>query len=489
MKSHRSARLGAATLLATSLAVALAFSADARPLYFQTFTAHYGLAPGDDLYACGMCHYRWEGTGARNPFGQAVEQQLYLSKPILDAILAVEPGDADGDGYTNFDEITNWGTLPGYSCANYASATDTPGNFQSLITPLVPSCLEPKDVEIAPLSVSFVTQVGKTELAAIEVRNNGLDFPITVSSYGLLPGAPATLQVTGPPLPLVIPVGASASLTVSFAPTTSTFISSTLRISSDDPDESTIDLPVGAVSFMKFLAPAADRAACRRAVEKQAERFAKIHLREWSECFLDELSGIACDTGRRDLELSRAEAKLRSYVGGDRDRRCAGADLTPAKLDLPDACGSPCESITIGNLSDWADCLVCRQEAATEEMLRETLGAQAPDLPPAALAPPARQCSRGLARGVRIGVAATQRKLGACELANVTAGVPADCSVALGSDLSALAASVAARVSSCKDTTGMSGCLFEPGADPACLGAATTRIGADLVEEVFAVDE
>ena len=50
----------------------------ARPTYFDVFTTRYGITASDRLYACGVCHYKWTGTGARNPFGYAVEQQLYI---------------------------------------------------------------------------------------------------------------------------------------------------------------------------------------------------------------------------------------------------------------------------------------------------------------------------------------------------------------------------------------------------------------------------
>ena len=65
------------TIAATLAAIVLtAATASARPLYFDTFTGLYGFSSGDDLYACGVCHRRWEGTGGRNPYGEAVEQQL-----------------------------------------------------------------------------------------------------------------------------------------------------------------------------------------------------------------------------------------------------------------------------------------------------------------------------------------------------------------------------------------------------------------------------
>ena len=37
-----------------------------------------------------MCHYKWEGTGARNPFGQEVEQQLYIGKTVTQSLVDIE---------------------------------------------------------------------------------------------------------------------------------------------------------------------------------------------------------------------------------------------------------------------------------------------------------------------------------------------------------------------------------------------------------------
>ena len=88
-------------------------AAPARPLYFENLTAMFGIQEGDRLHACGVCHERWKGTGPRNPFGTLVEQQLYVGKSIRDAITAVLPADADGDGTSNGDELTVFHTLPG----------------------------------------------------------------------------------------------------------------------------------------------------------------------------------------------------------------------------------------------------------------------------------------------------------------------------------------------------------------------------------------
>ena len=145
--------------------------------------------------------------------------------------------DTDGDGFTNEDEVTIHGTLPGYSCANYTLASETPANFQSLITPGVPTCLEPRDIAVAPDVAAFRTEVGKTETVDVIVSNNGADLPLTVTGFAVLPGSDPAYTVTGPGVPVAIPLGQSITLTVQFAPTVPGLPNGTLRIQSDDPDE------------------------------------------------------------------------------------------------------------------------------------------------------------------------------------------------------------------------------------------------------------
>ena len=473
-------------LLLVCAAVLAPAAAHARPNYFEAFTTYYGIAPDAPNYACGNCHLRWGGTGARNPYGTAVEQQLYIgAKPIIDAIRDIENLDTDGDGFTNVDEIVDYGTLPGFSCSNYTIATGTPSYFQSLITPLVATCLEPMDLRVSPIEITALTKVGSTDSFPIELINNGTDSPITVSSYAFLPGATAGLVVVGPPLPLVIPVGASATVTVQFSPAISTVVSATLRISSDDPDEPAIDVPVGGISFVPNLAPVAKRAACVETVQRRYQGLTRKHLKEWGACFLAELRGEACDAGRRDLRIAQAEARLRSTVGGDGDRACAGAGLTPTLLGLPDQCGGGCGAIAITSIAKWADCLVCRQDEATSAMLAATTGTALPDLPAQTLGTVQQGCARATVLGVERAIGALQKKLAQCELDNVGAASPVDCAAANAADVARLTARVGSAIDRCPDTTGMAGCRFEPGADPACLADAAQSIAGDLLEAVF----
>jgi hypothetical protein len=470
------------------LALLAPSAALARPLYFENLTTIYSIQPDESIYACGVCHEKWLGTGARNPYGTAVEQQLYIGKSIVQAIEDVAGDDTDGDGFTNGDELATYRTLPGYSCANYSIAQDPPADFQSLITPGVASCLEPKDIKLDPIVISFVTKIGDTSTATLQLINNGSDFPIEVTDVSLLPGAPPSLTIDVPPLPLSIPVGQSVPVPVHFSPTDSLLTSATLRVTSDDPDEGQIDVSVGMLSFLQPLAPPDVRGACLKDLEKQLERLNKVRLRAWGTCYLDELRGVACDTGRRDIAVAKAEAKLRALIGGEHDTHCTANALSPSLLGLPPKCGTPCDSISLSTMPALADCAVCRQTAATDAMLGAAVGTVPPDLPPNRLGSSAWRCNQQLVTGIQNSIRSVQKALGSCELDAVQASASVDCAADQVSTLAKAAAQVDVRAGKCTDTTAMLGCLFVPGADPHCLGAAAVQIGTDLVDTVFGTD-
>ena len=473
-------------MLAVAVMLGLTSSAGARPFYFDTVTSIYDIQPGEDLYACGICHYKWTGTGGRNPYGNAVEQQLYIGKPIATAIMDVAGDDTDGDGYTNGDELGIHGTLPGYNCSNTLDAVDPPAYFQSIITPGVASCLEPHDIRVSPENLIFQTVVGNTTMKTLDIVNNGLTTPIEVTSVAFLPGTPPELSLTAPAVPFTIPVGGSVSVTVTFAPTSVGLLNETLRVSSDDPDEPDLDVPVGALSTSNPLAPAADRAACMFDIERRMERYTKTHLKEWTACFVAELAGLACDTGRRDLRIGQAEARLRDYIGGPNDRNCAPKSLTPVRLGIPSTCGGSCSAIAVTNLSKFVDCLVCRQDAATNAMLAAAIGTSPPDVPANVLGPSAWRCNRSLVRGMAKTIRKMQSTLASCEVDAITA--PADCGTTEDAALDLLASKVDLLPGRCADTTDMLGCLFEMGADPQCLGTSARAITETLVADTLGLE-
>jgi hypothetical protein len=481
MSLRRGLQLGLPVLM---LVLSFAAGAEARPTYFEVFTTRYGITPSDRTYACGNCHIKWTGTGARNPFGTAVEQQLYVGKSITQALSDIEPMDADADGFTNLEEVATYQTLPGYSCSNFFLADGAPIGYDTFITPLVPSCLEPIDIRVSPTSLSFITKAGTSDVVQVQVINNGSTDPITVSSYGFVAGSHPALSVSGPVAPFVIPVGAVVDLDVTFSPPSAIIAMGTLRIESDDPDEPTIDVPTQAFGFVQTLGAPEVRARCLKTVDNQFRRYADRHRREWNRCFLDEIKGLACDAGARDLKIQQAETRFRAAVGGAKDKTCAGANMNAALLGYPPTCGGTC-NITLNTMASVASCLVCREDAARDEMLRDGVGTAPPDSPPnVAGTAAANRCEKQIASRLAKGISSVQKILGRCELANVTAGSPVDCAATNAAAIAAIQAQVDEAANRCTDSTGLLGCLYEGGL-PTCLGDSANAIGSTLVGATF----
>jgi hypothetical protein len=461
--------------------------ASARPTYFQVFTSQYGITPSDRLYACGNCHLKWTGTGARNPFGTAVEQQLYIGKAISQALTDVELMDTDGDGFSNVDEIVTFQTLAAYSCDDFFLAQGAPIGYDTFITPLVPSCLEPMDVRIEPGSVAFIAQAGTSETQQVQIINNGSTDPITVSSYQFLAGSHATLSVSGPPVPFAIPVGQVVEIDVTFAPVAAVIAMGTVRIASDDPDEPTIDVPVQGFGFVQTLAAPDRRSRCLKSIDKEFRKYSDRHRREWHRCFLDEVKGLACDAGTRDLEIQQAETRFRAVVGGAKDKVCAGDNLSASLLGIPATCGGGC-NIAVSGIASFASCLVCRQDEARDAMLRDGVGTAPPDVPPNVAAnADANRCQKQIATRLAKGIANVQKLLGRCELANIS-GTPVDCAATNAAAIAAIKAQVDEAGNRCVDSTGLLGCLFE-GGDANCLGTSASAIGSTLVDVTFGLGD
>jgi hypothetical protein len=471
--------------LAVAAFATLARPAAARPFYFETLMARFGFSEGDRLYACGVCHYKWEGTGGRNPFGTTVEQELYKGKSISEAIDAAVLLDPDADEFTSLEELETFETLPGYSCENLFDAIDPPSDWHEFIEPLIASCLDPKGIRVAPTALALKADVGKNTSESVVVYNNGKDEPIEVSSYAVVGSVPG-LSVTGPAAPFTLPVGGNAELVLTFEPEQALLSGAVLRIENDDPDpeDAVIDVAVSVLGRVQPLASAEKRAACLKDVDKQMRGFTKKHLGEWSHCQGDEAAGFACDGGARDRKLLDASMKLHHKIGGDGDKHCEAADISPLLLGQPEICGGGCGAIRLGDFADLSDCLVCRQEEETRAMLDAALGAAPPDLPPSVVEGAAAKCANQILTALEKGIAKTQKLLGACELENVKAAEPVDCEATLAADLEAIAADVDARLERCKDTTGLAGC-YADGGDATCLGDAAVAIGAALVEAEF----
>jgi len=140
----RSARLSSPFLrcfVFFSLAYAAASPALARPEFWTLFQKHYHLDAHPDWAnekaQCLNCHVR---PPIRNAFGKELEAQIDASggDNLTDQMLVnVEGMDADGDGYTNGEEIRA-GFLPGDAKSHPAPHGETAAPAPASSAPLIP---------------------------------------------------------------------------------------------------------------------------------------------------------------------------------------------------------------------------------------------------------------------------------------------------------------------------------------------------------------
>jgi len=480
-------RIAFAGWVASALVLTVSM-AHARPTYFDAFTSLYGIGGSDNLNACGVCHVKWTGTGARNLFGGTVEQQLYLGKTVTQSLLDIEGDDADSDGFTNGDEIMTYMTLPGYSCSNFLQAIDPPSDWHTYITPMVASCLVPHDIRVVPTGLSIIGEAGELATAEIEIFNNGSSVPLEVTSYGFVDGTDPELAVSGPAVPVTIPVNESILVEIQFTPAGFIFLDDDLRVVSDDPDEPIIDVPISAFGIVTPLASAENRFACFREIDKNFQRYAKRHLKEWNRCYLDEVQGVACDTARRDLKIQKAEAKMRERIGGAKDRRCDGNNLSVPFIGYPDFCGGGCGAIETDSYEGLVDCLVCRQDEGRDASLTAALGTAPPDLPSNVIAGKTVACQRQLLKQTSKAIAKGLKILGSCELDNITAAVPVDCATEHAEALAKAKDKADGVIQKCGSTTGLDGCLFDPEFSVGCIGDTALSVASDLTDTVLGLE-
>jgi cytochrome c553 len=142
----RSVRIGYRLALILLTVCITADLTRARNPYRKNFFSAYPSAVGTRLDTlpsnsdhCGVCHYNFDGGGARNLYGMAVE----ATDRSESAILGLDGVDSDGDGFSNGKEITdtvtfsNTPTFPGLTPANVGSVSNV--SVSEIQDHLVPS--------------------------------------------------------------------------------------------------------------------------------------------------------------------------------------------------------------------------------------------------------------------------------------------------------------------------------------------------------------
>jgi len=148
-------------------------AAEARNPIRNAFFSLYPQAVGTQLDGlpsnsphCGVCHFDFNGGGARNPYGLGVQAGLEGGLSNTQAILAIEGLDSDADGFSNLVEITdlaNFGntpTFPGLSQANHNAVSNIP------VAEIAPYLTPSGGSDITPPSVTVIAPNGGDVVAA-----------------------------------------------------------------------------------------------------------------------------------------------------------------------------------------------------------------------------------------------------------------------------------------------------------------------------------
>ncbi len=200
--------------------------------------------------------------------------------------------------------------------------------------------------------------------------------------------------------------------------------------------------------------------ACRKNIEKLQARYFKTYLSEWGDCYAAESSGLPCDDPGLAAALEEGQARVRSRLGGERDKRCAGASLTPGSIGLGSYCPAPCASVVLHDLDNVADCAICMAEAVADTALDSAYGVTPPVTPDTVPFGPAQDCQKNLG-GASLQLASVWAStLLKCESANSSGknDPVLDCSTDPSGRIDSAKAAAAARVDDCTSFNGIEGC-------------------------------
>ncbi|NTU60765.1 MAG: copper amine oxidase N-terminal domain-containing protein [Caldiserica bacterium] len=121
-----------AAIAIVALVLGISMIAYAQQAYMDSFNANYPkLAKTKLTKDCLACHFNTDGSGERNPYGVNYEN----NGDIDDDFEGIEKTDADGDGYTNAEELKavkfpgDFNDIPGAkkfkTCLTFLGANDT----------------------------------------------------------------------------------------------------------------------------------------------------------------------------------------------------------------------------------------------------------------------------------------------------------------------------------------------------------------------------
>ena len=186
-----------------------------------------------------------------------------------------------------------------------------------------------------------------------------------------------------------------------------------------------------AMLAMHVLAPIvrAEPIACRREIARASAKFGKAKLNALRKCEDAVLTGAAsgpCPDGKASAQIGKAAAQLQSAIakrcgGGDRDCATTGDNDTLASIGwnlgtCPNFEGGSCNN-TLAHCGDVATCVLCVDEAATDQAIDLYYGAFAPSSDPVV-----KKCQRTIGKETAKFFDAKRKALGKCTDAVLTSG-------------------------------------------------------------------
>jgi hypothetical protein len=201
-------------------------------------------------------------------------------------------------------------------------------------------------------------------------------------------------------------------------------------------------------------------AKCQKGVAKAQSKYHKTYQKEWGRCYERRASGGSCDAGARDTRVAAAEAGLRERVGGSKDKRCMGANLTPISIGHGATCPVPCPTTTLFDMTDVASCAVCMSEALADSALDAAYGTPPPALPPIAPAGGAGKCQASVAKASLKLAGDWSKELVRCGGDNASGrnNPPVDCETDPSGKIGRAQEKSASRIAGCTDFMGLAGC-------------------------------
>lgn len=207
----------AATLTTTSISKEVQARATIRQAFFEVYPNAVGSAIDtvpSQVNHCGVCHWKFTGGGAKNPYGESLEDAIDIYpdtvQGLRDAIISIQNEDPDGDGFSTSDEVNNvfsfanTPTLPGLTPGNVGNVTKV--DLQDIQGYLVPS----NSGDNTPPEVTVLSPNGGETVTA----NSETSVAWTATDAG---------GVSGVSLYLSLDNGVSYSLLISGLPNTGTF--------------------------------------------------------------------------------------------------------------------------------------------------------------------------------------------------------------------------------------------------------------------------